>query len=65
MSSFTVLVNVIGGAMLMSIGFLGEYVGKLYEQSKNRPLYLVSRTLNVHEAEMYAPVATLSRVERR
>lgn len=64
-SSLTVLVSVIGGAMLMSIGVLGEYVGKLYEQSKNRPLYLVSRTLNVHEAEMYQPVATLSRAESR
>ncbi len=46
-SSLTVLVSVIGGAMLISIGILGEYVGKLYEQTKNRPLYLVSRTLNI------------------
>jgi hypothetical protein len=29
---------------LMSIGVLGEYIGKIYEQAKNRPLYLVSRT---------------------
>jgi len=33
----------------MSIGVLGEYVGKIYEQAKNRPLYLVSRTFNVVE----------------
>jgi glycosyltransferase involved in cell wall biosynthesis len=46
-SSLTVLVSVVGGAMLLSIGVLGEYVGKLYEQSKNRPLYLVSQTVNV------------------
>jgi dolichol-phosphate mannosyltransferase len=49
-SSLTVLVSVVGGATLLGIGILGEYVGKIYEQSKNRPLYLVARTLNVHSA---------------
>jgi dolichol-phosphate mannosyltransferase len=46
-TSLTVLVSILGGATLVSIGVLGEYVGKLYEQSKNRPLYLVSQTVNV------------------
>lgn len=46
-TSLVVLVSVLGGATLVSIGVLGEYVGKLYEQTKNRPLYLVSRTVNV------------------
>jgi hypothetical protein len=26
---------------------LGHYVGKIYEQSKGRPLYLVSRKFNL------------------
>ena len=46
-TSLIVLVSVLGGTTLVSIGLLGEYVGKLYEQAKNRPLYLVSRTVNV------------------
>jgi polyisoprenyl-phosphate glycosyltransferase len=46
-SSLIVTVCVIGGTLLISIGVLGEYVGKLYEQSKGRPLYLVARTLNL------------------
>jgi len=46
-SSLTVMVSVLGGATLMSIGVLGEYIGKIYEQGKNRPLYLVSRTFNI------------------
>lgn len=46
-TSLIVLVSVLGGATLVSIGLVGEYVGKLYEQAKNRPLYLVSRTMNV------------------
>jgi glycosyltransferase involved in cell wall biosynthesis len=46
-TSLIVTICVIGGSLLISIGILGEYVGKLYEQSKGRPLYLVSRTLNL------------------
>ena len=46
-TSLLVTVCVIGGTLLISIGVLGEYVGKLYEQSKDRPLYLVARTLNL------------------
>jgi polyisoprenyl-phosphate glycosyltransferase len=45
-TSLIVTICVIGGSLLISIGILGEYVGKLYEQSKGRPLYLVARTLN-------------------
>jgi hypothetical protein len=30
---------------------LGQYVGKIYEQAKGRPLYLVSRTYNLKEKE--------------
>jgi dolichol-phosphate mannosyltransferase len=43
-TSLTVMVSLIGSAMLMSIGILGQYVAKLYEQSKGRPLYIVART---------------------
>ena len=46
-TSLMVVTCVIGGAILICLGILGEYVGKLYEQSKGRPLYLVSRAFNV------------------
>jgi len=63
-SSLTVLISIIGGATLVSIGVLGEYVGKLYEQTKNRPLYLVSQTVNVgsvKEADRNRRVETFDR----
>ena len=46
-SNLMVVTTVIGGTLLFSIGILGEYVGKLYEQAKDRPLYLVARTVNL------------------
>jgi glycosyltransferase involved in cell wall biosynthesis len=55
-TSLTVIVSLIGSAMLMSIGILGEYVAKLYEQSKGRPLYIVARTFGTRSD---VPVDTL------
>jgi len=39
----------VGAVLLMSVGVLGQYVGKVYEQAKGRPLYLVSRKFNWEE----------------
>jgi dolichol-phosphate mannosyltransferase len=60
-----VVVSVLGGTMLMSIGMLGEYIGKIYEQSKERPLYLVARTLNVEASKSEPANEPLSRSEYR
>jgi glycosyltransferase involved in cell wall biosynthesis len=60
-TSLLVTLCVIGGTLLISIGVLGEYVGKLYEQSKDRPLYLVARTINLETAK---PEAATSRLKK-
>jgi dolichol-phosphate mannosyltransferase len=40
------------GVQLLSIGILGEYIGRLYEEVKNRPAYLVD---NLHSSSYKAP----------
>ena len=50
-TSLMVLTSIVGGAVLISIGIVGQYVGRIYEESKGRPLYLVARTFNVPPAE--------------
>ena len=34
----------IGGIQLFSIGIIGQYIGKIYMETKNRPVYIVSKS---------------------
>jgi hypothetical protein len=35
------------GVQLLSLGIIGEYLGRMYEEMKGRPLYLVSEELGI------------------
>jgi len=41
--TLAVSIMLFSGVQLMSIGILGEYVGRIYEEVKRRPIYLVAR----------------------
>jgi dolichol-phosphate mannosyltransferase len=43
-ASLMIVTSLIGSVILISLGIIGEYVGKIYEGVKGRPLYLVART---------------------
>jgi dolichol-phosphate mannosyltransferase len=39
----------LGGVQMISIGILGEYIGRIYEEIKQRPLYVVSDRVGIDE----------------
>lgn len=45
------------GVTLASIGVVGEYVGKIYEESKARPIYVVAETRNIDLSGLQPPRA--------
>tara|TARA_B100000029_G_C17481749_1_gene925815 strand:- start:131 stop:1087 length:957 start_codon:yes stop_codon:yes gene_type:complete len=40
-TSLVVLITFFGGIQLLSIGIIGEYIGRIFNETKNRPLYIV------------------------
>lgn len=42
-ATIVVTITLIGGMQLLSMGIIGEYIGRMYMQTKNRPLYIVEK----------------------
>ena len=45
-----VAVLFIGGSNMIGIGVLGEYIGRIFDEVKNRPMYLVDREFGFAES---------------
>ena len=51
-SSLAVSIWAIGGLQLLAIGVVGEYIGKIYLETKARPRYRIETELDDREAEL-------------
>jgi hypothetical protein len=46
-ASIVVAVMVLGGVQLLTMGVFGAYLGRLYEEAKRRPMYILRQTEGV------------------
>lgn len=44
-----ITIIIMSGVQIFMLGIIGEYVGRIFEESKNRPLYIIGETVNFED----------------
>ena len=50
-ASTMIVITMLSGVQLISLGVVGGYISRIYEESRNRPIYLVSEKINFEEEQ--------------
>ncbi|URZ00150.1 glycosyltransferase family 2 protein [Clostridium felsineum] len=48
-TTLIVLISLIGGINMILLGILGEYIARIYDETKDRPLYILKNLVNIKE----------------
>ena len=54
-STLIVVSLFLGSITLVSLAFIAEYIGKIFEEVKQRPKFIVAKTVNLDEASPPPP----------
>ncbi|MGW8446244.1 glycosyltransferase family 2 protein [Bacillus wiedmannii] len=46
-----VAITFFSGIQLLGLGIVGQYIARIYDESKNRPIYIVKETINIEQEE--------------
>lgn len=46
-ASTIIIIIFFGGVQLLTIGVMGEYIGSIFDEIKNRPMYIIDKTYNI------------------
>lgn len=63
-TSLIVSIWALGGLQMLCIGVIGEYIGKVYLETKERPRFLIDRFLHEQEEQMFDNVGQAGSQER-
>jgi polyisoprenyl-phosphate glycosyltransferase len=53
--TITILVLFMGGVQLTAVGVLGEYIGRIYDEVRRRPLYIIEHAVNCDVRDARGP----------
>ncbi len=49
LSTTVITITFFSGIQLIALGIIGEYIGRIYDEVKKRPKYIIDKTFNINE----------------